>query len=501
MLAGVALCIHSHRALAQEVLYATSFEDVSAGPIESLSIDGVDVVSTGECNNINQQFAKSGSQCLQVTGDAEHPVNLVLPEALKSVRGLSFYAGRYTSRRPFEFSVQVQQNDVWWEVASLDFVVKVRKKGNQLRTPVILALPEGSTTAIRFVVRAPEDSGVLIDDIKLYSDLPEELTDVPRFDPFQHLPEHFDLPAPDETEPVKIADVANSKGYLTALFLLTNKDTARGTIRFSLIRDENDNQRWTITKQNRGDEAPVEVAVLWKDDFTLNFQWREDAAADQDVNYLRNAVIKLETFREVYVNLRAPVVVEGFKLESDLPDVRARVEASWLPRSGAIVVELKDFPDRSIPSVCSPELVTRKPARMYFTGDAARAFVWLEVDANTRTLGSINAGLKVLLEGELMDLRPDEIPEYRERYRQIEAALRVQLAEMSTEEQREQLRPPTRAARITKEAFDEYASVMSDVVGQDIPVAAYYVVEGRRVLIARTPGVPLFDGQVDNFGG
>jgi hypothetical protein len=167
-------------------LYHTSFEGTATTAFSQRQEGEVLLTATGTAN-ISTSFAHGGSQCLHLLGDEHNSVVFHLPENLQNVRGLSFYAERWTARDPFSLAVDVQQQGKWREIAALDQVVQ---GGRRFLTHVQLPIEGTSpTTAIRLRTRAAPQSGVLLDDFALHRESPDSPTLVPtRSVPSEPLP-------------------------------------------------------------------------------------------------------------------------------------------------------------------------------------------------------------------------------------------------------------------------------------------------------------------------
>ncbi len=164
---------HSHAHGQDDTLYSTSFEELSPERITTKQIGEFAVAANGTVT-ISGKFASTGKQCLHMAGDANNSIEFQLPDHLRAFRGVSFRAERWTSRNPFAFRVEIQQNGIWKEIAVLDSIIQV---GARFLSHIKLAIPdEGSTTAIRFYATAASEAGVLLDDLVLHKNPPQRPT-------------------------------------------------------------------------------------------------------------------------------------------------------------------------------------------------------------------------------------------------------------------------------------------------------------------------------------
>lgn len=159
-----------------DILFTTSFE---RGPVAVFQkrTEGDLVMQAIGTASISSRFAHTGKQCLRMLGDEGNTLTFSLPKRLRSLKGISFHAERWTRRDPFEFSVEVQQGGTWHEVAKLDRVVAL---GARFLSHVQLPISgQGETEAIRFRVTAAAQAGLLIDDLSFHATAPSKPTAIP----------------------------------------------------------------------------------------------------------------------------------------------------------------------------------------------------------------------------------------------------------------------------------------------------------------------------------
>ena len=143
-------------------VFSQSFEEVAPGTFTRLDLGKIAVTANGTAT-ISERFAHTGKQCLHLLGDQGNSLTFSIPEDLQSMRGISFYAERWTSKSPFEFNIEIKQAGNWTELAKLDQIVQV---GARFRSHIKLVVPEkGPTTTIRFNTFAAPKAGLLIDDL------------------------------------------------------------------------------------------------------------------------------------------------------------------------------------------------------------------------------------------------------------------------------------------------------------------------------------------------
>ncbi|XAL98876.1 exo-alpha-sialidase [Phycisphaeraceae bacterium D3-23] len=177
-------CSLAHSAQAQDpepgdgTLLETGFEDVAAGAITELEgAGGTWRAPTGHAA-IHTDHQKSGRQSLRILGGAERGVEFAI--GLEEVPGsvVSFWAERWTSRGPFEFRVHGRINGRWRELFNGDAEVAV----GGFNTHVQFAVPAG-TDRLRFIATTPDNSGVMIDDLRIGDLIPMRIKSVNTLQP------------------------------------------------------------------------------------------------------------------------------------------------------------------------------------------------------------------------------------------------------------------------------------------------------------------------------
>ncbi len=159
-----------------EAPYATSFEEMPAGPLKEVTEGSVVWKGLGK-SEITTEFRRTGRQSLRIFGGTDNTIEIALQGALQECRGIEFYAERWTSAQPFEFRLQANVQGEWKEISNFDQVIVV---GRGFRSHIVAQLPEGCKTALRIVTSAPGDKGTLIDDVKLLQEAPSQVTTAPK---------------------------------------------------------------------------------------------------------------------------------------------------------------------------------------------------------------------------------------------------------------------------------------------------------------------------------
>ena len=95
------------------------FDELQAGDFKTLDSRWSWQVVKGRCL-IDDQHAKTGRQCLQLSGGESTVVELGLSEAVDTSGKLSFWAERWTARQPFSCRIEKYSQGKWTEIYNGD---------------------------------------------------------------------------------------------------------------------------------------------------------------------------------------------------------------------------------------------------------------------------------------------------------------------------------------------------------------------------------------------
>ena len=152
----------------------TSFEKAQDGPFNQLKTSIGTWKSEVGTIIIDNKHAKTGKQCLQLTGGKESIVTLDIAEAVKTASELTFWAERWTSRAPFSFRIAADGRTGWREIYAGDKKIRV---GRAFLNHVKVGLPVG-IKRLQFSCSSPPNTGILIDDLLIAPIQPQEITGV-----------------------------------------------------------------------------------------------------------------------------------------------------------------------------------------------------------------------------------------------------------------------------------------------------------------------------------
>ncbi len=153
---------------------ADSFEDYPAGGFESLKTPlGTWSAEAGQAE-MHRGHAKAGNQSLRLVGGGEQALELELARRLTKAGRLSFWAERWTAKKPFSFRIDAAgSTGDYEEVWNGDGAIRV----GGFVTKVEASLPAG-TARVRIRSTAPEKSGVMMDLLSVEEEKPMRLVEV-----------------------------------------------------------------------------------------------------------------------------------------------------------------------------------------------------------------------------------------------------------------------------------------------------------------------------------
>lgn len=141
-----------------------SFEDSKAGAFKKLETEIGTWTPVAGRTMIDNKHAKTGKHCLQLTGGKKTSIILNVAEDIDTSGLLSFWAERWTSRKPFSFRIDKKAEDGWKEIYNGDAKVRV---GRAFLNHVKVPLGDASIKQLRLTCISPPDTGILIDDIRI----------------------------------------------------------------------------------------------------------------------------------------------------------------------------------------------------------------------------------------------------------------------------------------------------------------------------------------------
>ncbi len=149
------------------LIAAEGFEAAKSGPFETLTTAvGRWSAESGHAE-IDPHHRHGGRQCLHIFGGADRSVELV-PSVKPGVSyRLSFWAERWTARKPFAFRIEGLRHDEWRTLYDGSRTIRVGGFLTEVAVPV-----DAGIEKLRFLCTSPQKSGLLIDDVRLERPVP-----------------------------------------------------------------------------------------------------------------------------------------------------------------------------------------------------------------------------------------------------------------------------------------------------------------------------------------
>lgn len=151
----------------------TGFEDQKAGRFTTIDTKIGKWTATSGTALINDRYATTGRQCLQLPGGKESTVELEIADDTSTSGNLSFRAERWTKRDPFSFRISKRSGEKWTQIYNGDNEIRV---GRPFLSAVDVALDDPNIDRLRFTVVSPSNTGILIDDLRIAPAQPQRIT-------------------------------------------------------------------------------------------------------------------------------------------------------------------------------------------------------------------------------------------------------------------------------------------------------------------------------------
>ena len=198
---------------------SATFEQAKSGRFKTLKTSLGTWTPTVGTTIIDNKHAKTGKHCLQLTGGKKTSVTLKIARRLESPSDLTFWAERWTSRRPFSFRIEQNSGSGWKELFNGDKDIRV---GRPFLSFVRVSLDDLDIRQLRFSVTSPPDTGILIDDVRITVARPHKILSV------QTVP--LSIPALVGTTASPLAKLRiETTGRLDAVSLTAFSGTLQGT--------------------------------------------------------------------------------------------------------------------------------------------------------------------------------------------------------------------------------------------------------------------------------
>ncbi len=321
---------------------------------------------------------------------------------------------------------------------------------------------------------------------------------------FDKLSEAVDLPDDlANTQPIQLGEIDLPRNYLLGVELITGKPISRAKLTFGLQRDETNKQKWDIHFRRRPTDEPIVIATLNFVDKNFSFAWSADAAANEQANFLRNCLLKIQGKRKsVFLSLRKPVAISGLSISNESTSVKVDAELGWLPHPDFLKIEVQRVQDEELQEmIVEPQLIQRKsPARIFFAREPTYRFGWIEIGAEARKKLSFDMDLKLVTS-------PTSKPK-NAKFKDLQTfANNIKASAEQSRKQVEGLKEAQKPANVTWDNFNAYKKEVeatnailqkqslvainlekgiSSMLDKPIPLSVYFELNGVRVEIANS---------------
>ena len=232
-------------------------------------------------------------------------------------------------------------------------------------------------------------------------------------DHFRKVPEVFDLPATDSTEPKELTKLLIPAIYALSTELISPDGISPKRIFFELNKSPADDQTWIVAvKKNKTASKSNDIATFTKTPDALNFAWLPAAAEDKSAVYLKNCLLKLSTpdGESSLSKLREPITetVRSLRInENQLLDT-VTFEIEGAPDFDRLQIRLNDLKNKEktilvvdpLVTFDSPGLVALKQV------ETKGRFMILQVSVE-RSKGGLKLTAGLSLNGKLLKSKED----------------------------------------------------------------------------------------------
>ena len=154
------------------------FESLPLGEFEKIDISLGTVVSKKGDAVVHGAHAKQGQKSLRLMGGERRAVEIILKQPLGKKSIFSFWAERWTARKPFSFVVEAKAQGVWSELYRGDRWIRVGGFLTLVEIPL-----EVGVTSLRLRTSTPDETGLMIDELQLEPIKPMSVSKVTAIQP------------------------------------------------------------------------------------------------------------------------------------------------------------------------------------------------------------------------------------------------------------------------------------------------------------------------------
>ena len=216
-------------------------------------------------------------------------------------------------------------------------------------------------------------------------------------DHFRKVPEVFDLPAVDSSNPVVLTKLLIPANYSLTTELISPDGISPKRIFFELNKVAG-SEAWTVaSKKTKSGSKSTDIATFTKSSDSLSFAWLPEAAKNKSAVYLRNCLLRLSTpdGRSSISKLRKPVVVRSLRINAEDMLDSVKIEIEGIPDSDNLQIQLGALQNRqrSI-QIIDPSCTLDSPAIVALRRRETNGFLVLQVAVERSGGGfKLSAGL------------------------------------------------------------------------------------------------------------
>lgn len=168
------VCFFGCSSQKQPIVLSEGFAGFPVGELLEFASNHSIWISADGNAEIVEKKSKLTPNSLRISGGENKSITVEPQENIGSHALITFWAERWTRRDPFEFRVLGFENNEWSEIFNGDDVVET---GN-LTSFVKISLNGSNYSKYKFTCSSPENTGMFIDDFKIYNDAPITLDSV-----------------------------------------------------------------------------------------------------------------------------------------------------------------------------------------------------------------------------------------------------------------------------------------------------------------------------------
>ncbi|MEM9942860.1 MAG: hypothetical protein AAF939_14950, partial [Planctomycetota bacterium] len=253
---------------------------------------------------------------------------------------------------------------------------------------------------------------------------------------------------------------------------------------------------WQIQQKRRKQKQPIAEVRHHQDE--LQFRWLSNPkeSLPDECNFLSNCELKLQHSKKqvARIGLRYPKSTKRFILDPKTLTADYSVEIPNMMLSENLKLTVQKFWGSDFEEcVVSPMTVTaQSPARIFFSGDKSKQFIWVEVEGRITQVQSSNlrvnlsASVKIKLDDRVKQLR--KISSFEEIIDQLERESQKvsKQARLKNAVQKRQLNTLAQSLKDQSKTCQQFKAILVKAFKKVIPIRLTIPIDGRPVLLAKS---------------